>query len=105
MLRMHMPIMARTLRRNTLYLAAAGTALCNVAMAAKPEPKEEHLFIAEQFTYDDNLFRAAEGSDSDLIPGDPTDGSARNVSREDYSNRITVGLGNDFHLGRQTLRL
>ena len=100
-----MPNMARTLRRNTLCLAAAGTALCNVAMAAKPEPKEEHLFIADQFTYDDNLFRAAEGSDSDLIPGDPTDGSARNVSREDYSNRVTVGLGNDFHLGRQTLRL
>lgn len=90
-----MPTMARTFRRNTLCLAAAGTALCNVAMAAKPEPQEEHLFIAEQFSHDDNLFRAADSSDSS------TDG----VSREDYSNRITVGLGDDMQFGRQTLKL
>lgn len=91
-----MPTKVRTLRRNTLCLAAAGTVLVNagsVAEAARPEQKEEHLFISEQYVYDDNLFRASE---TDITPG---------VAREDYSNRISLGLGNDFHLGEQTVRL
>lgn len=104
---------ARTLRRNTLCLAAAGTALCNVnpgnvAMAAQPDAKqEEHFYLAEQFVYDDNLFRSAERDDSEVVPGAPIDPNApaRAVSREDYVNRITVGVGNDFHMGQQTLRL
>jgi len=88
-------------------LLAAGTALCNVAAAAKPEPKEEHLFISDQLIYDDNLFRRGENQDSEVIPGDPTDPTdpTRQVAREDYSNRLTVGVGNDFHLGKQTLRV
>lgn len=102
-----MPTMARTLRRRTLCLAAASTALCNVATAAQPEKKEEHLFISEQFVYDDNLFRAPETSDPDAIPGDPgaPDATTRGLSREDYSNRITLGLGDDMQFGRQTLKL
>jgi len=103
---------ARILRRHSLYLAA-GTALCHatvggVALAASPEEKrEEHFYLSEQFTYDDNLFRAAESDDLGLIPVDPADPGAtpREVSREDYVNIITVGLGNDFHMGQQTLRL
>ena len=101
-----MPTKARTLRRSTLCVAAAGTALCNVATAAKPEAEEEHLFISEQFVYDDNLFRAAETGD--VIPGDPTlPGATPGLvrSREDYSNRITVGIGDDMQFGRQTLKL
>lgn len=95
------------LRRNSLCLAAATSALCNVALAAQPdEKKEEHLYISEQFTYDDNLFRAAETEDLS-IPVDPNDPNAvaRQVEREDYVNLITVGVGNDFHMGQQTLRL
>lgn len=84
------------LRRNTLLLAAVSTVLCNAALAAQPdEKKEEHLYLSEQFLYDDNLFRAAEST------GVP----AGAESREDYVNRITLGLGNDFHMGQQTLRL
>nr|WP_298728870.1 outer membrane beta-barrel protein [uncultured Steroidobacter sp.] len=95
-----------TLRRNTLCLAAVGTVLCQAALAAQPDEKqEEHLYLSEQFLYDDNLFRRAETSD--VIPGSPLDPNAppREVSREDYVNRITVGVGNDFHMGQQTLRL
>lgn len=103
----------RTLRRNSLCLAVAGTALCNVtmsniALAAQPnEKEEEHLWLSEQFSYDDNLFRSAESEDVDVIPGDPTDPNApvRDVAREDYVNLISLGVGNDFHLGQQTLRL
>src|SRR5688500_10050239 len=103
-----MPMLARTLHRRTLCLAAASTALCNVAAAAQPDKPEEHLFISEQFVYDDNLFRAPETSDPDAIPGDPTDPGVtpdQELSREDYSNRITVGLGDDMQFGRQTLKL
>lgn len=103
----------RKLRRNSLCLAAAGTVLCNVtmsnaALAAQPEEKkEEHLYVSGQYTYDDNLFRSAEGEDIDVIPGDPTDPGAtpREVAREDYVSLITAGVGNDFHMGQQTLRL
>lgn len=93
----------RTLRRGTLCLAAASTALCNVgaALAAQSdEKKEEHLWIADQFVYDDNLFRSAESEDLGTAPN-----SSRAVSREDYANRLTLGLGNDFNLGQHTLRL
>src|SRR5687768_8857631 len=84
------------LRSNALCLAAVSTVLCNAALAAQPdEKKEEHLYLSEQFLYDDNLFRDAETTD--VPPGA--------VSREDYVNRITLGLGNDFHMGQQTLRL
>ncbi|HEY0940182.1 MAG TPA: outer membrane beta-barrel protein [Steroidobacter sp.] len=100
------------LRRNSLCLAAAGTALCNVtlsnvALAAQPDEKqEEHFYISNQFSYDDNLFRAAETEDLS-IPVDPTDPNAvpRVVEREDHVNLLAVGVGNDFHLGQQTLRL
>lgn len=99
------------LRRHSLRVAAAGTALCsvlgNVALAAQPgEQKEEHLWLSEQFSYDDNLFRAAETEDLS-IPVDPNDPNAvpRVVEREDYVNIITAGVGNDFHLGQQTLRV
>ena len=103
----------RKFRRNSLCLAAAGTALCNVTMsnvvlAAEPgEKKEEHLWLSEQFTYDDNVFRAAESEDINASPIDPNDPGAipREVSREDYVNIITAGVGNDFHMGQQTLRL
>lgn len=96
------------LRRNTLCLAAVSTVLCNAALAAQPnEKKEEHLYFSEQFLYDDNVFRDAESTDTDLIPVDPIDPNApvRDISREDYYNRLTVGLGNDFQMGQQTLRL
>lgn len=103
----------RSLRRNSLCLAAAGAALCNVAIsnvavAAQPdEKKEEHLYLSEQFTYDDNVFRAAKTEDVDAIPSDPTDPNStpRDVSREDYVNIVTAGVGNDFNMGQQTLRL
>lgn len=91
---------ANTLRRNPLLLAAVGTVLCNAALAAQPnDKKEEHLWLSEQFLYDDNVFRDAESTDSVV---DPT---AREVSREDYVNRITVGLGNDFNMGQHSLKL
>jgi hypothetical protein len=100
-------------RRHSLCVAAAGTALCNVTMsdvalaAESSEKKEEHLWLSEQFTYDDNVFRAARTEDLNVIPGDPTDPNStpRLVSREDYVNIITAGVGNDFHMGQQTLRL
>jgi hypothetical protein len=94
----------RTLRRNTLCLAAAGTALCQlsgVALAAEQDKKEEHLWLADQFVYDDNLFRSAESDDLGVDPSDPS----RTVAREDYSNRLMLGVGNDFNWGQQALRL
>lgn len=97
-----MPMLARTLHRRTLCLAAASTALCNIAAAAQPDPPEEHLFISEQFVYDDNLFRAPEGGDPDAIPGATPN---QDLSREDYSNRLTLGLGDDMQFGRHTLKL
>jgi hypothetical protein len=95
-----------TLRRNTLCLAAVSTVLCNAALAAQPdnEKKEEHLYLSEQYLYDDNLFRDAESDGTGGLPGDPN-APAREVSREDYVNRLTLGVGNDFHMGQQTLRL
>jgi hypothetical protein len=103
-----MPTKLGKVRRGSLYLAAAGTALCgNVVLAAQAdEKKEEHLYLSEQYTYDDNLFRSAENAESDVIPGNPNDPNAtsRDVSREDYLNLVTLGLGNDFHMGQQTLR-
>ena len=97
-----MPMMARTFGRKTLCVAAAGTALCHVSMAAQPDQKEEHLFISEQVVYDDNLFRTSDDSDR-LTPSAGT--QAQEVSREDYSNRITLGLGNDFNMGQHALKL
>lgn len=99
------------LRRHSLYLAA-GTALCNITIgglalaAATQETREEHFYLAGQFTYDENLFRSA-ASHTDVIPGDPAnpDATSRAVSRTDYLSIITAGLGNDFHMGQQTLRL
>lgn len=95
-----------TLRRNTLCLAAVSTVLCNAALAAQPdgEKKEEHLYLSEQYLYDDNLFRNAESDGAGIVPGDPS-APPRDVSREDYVNRLTLGIGNDFHLGQQTMRL
>lgn len=105
-----MPIMARKLRHRTLYLAAAGTPLCialvNVAVAADKDPREEHFYIGDQIVYDDNVFRSAE-DEIETVPIDPRDPNSptRPVAREDYSNRITVGLGNNFQMGQQSLKL
>ncbi|MET0534496.1 MAG: outer membrane beta-barrel protein [Steroidobacter sp.] len=106
-----MPKQANQSRRRTLCLAAASTPLCitlsNVALSAPDDKREEHFYLSEQIVYDDNLFRSSQTTDEIVIPIDPSDPNSpvRIVSREDYSNRITAGLGNDFHMGQQTLKL
>lgn len=106
-----MPTRALKSRRRTLCLAAASTPFCitlgNVALAAQADQKEEHFYLAEQIVYDDNLFRSSLDDDEYQVPIDPNDPNSplRLVSRDDYSNRITAGLGNNFQMGQQTLKL
>lgn len=106
-----MPTRAPASRRRALCLAAASTPLCiplsNVALAAQPDQREEHFYLSDQVVYDDNLFRSSLTADQIVVPIDPTDPNSptRLVTREDYSNRLTLGLGNDFQMGQQTLKL
>lgn len=118
-----MPDNARTSRRRTSYLAAASTplyfvlsngALCNGALGNgesaqsddRRNQEEEHFYLGEEIVYDDNLFRTAR-TDMDTLPVDPSDPNSplRTVAREDYSNRITLGLGNNFQMGQHALKL
>ena len=108
-----MPDNARTACRRTLCLAAASTplylVLSNGALAQgdnRRDAEEEHFYIGEQIVYDDNLFRTAQ-TGTVTLPIDPSDpnSATRTVAREDYSNRITLGLGNNFQMGQQTLKL
>lgn len=96
---------AHSIRHQTLYLAIASI-LSNVALAAEKDPREEHFYLGEQIVYDDNVFRSAD-NEIETVPINPADPNSltRPVAREDYSNRITLGLGNDFHMGRQALKL
>jgi hypothetical protein len=105
-----MPTRAHPFHRRTLCSIAVGTALQlasgNTLLAAQPNKNEEHLYLAEQIIYDDNLFRLAD-TESNTLPIDPNDplSPTRDVAREDYANRITVGIGNDFNMGQQALKL
>ncbi|HEX7114007.1 MAG TPA: outer membrane beta-barrel protein [Steroidobacter sp.] len=79
--------------------AAAFASVCAHAQSRSAEEEEEHFYLSEQYTYDDNLFRRAATAGPDGSPAlDPA------LSRDDQINRITAGLANDFHFGRQTLR-
>ena len=100
-----MPTKVHSIRHRTLYLAVA-LALSNAALAADKDPREEHFFLSEQMVYDDNVFRSAD-TEIETVPINPADpnSATRPVAREDYSNRITLGLGNDFQTGRQSLKL
>jgi hypothetical protein len=100
-----MPKQAHSIRYRTLYVAVAAT-LSNVALAADKDPREEHFYLGEQIVYDDNVFRSAD-DEIETVPINPSDPNSltRPVAREDYSNRITLGLGNDFNMGRHALKL
>jgi hypothetical protein len=78
----------------------------SVAAAANKDSREEHFYLSEEVLYDDNVFRSAD-SEVETVPINPADPNSltRPVAREDYSNRVTLGLGNDFNMGRQSLKL
>jgi opacity protein-like surface antigen len=100
-----LPMKLHSMRHRTLCLAIAIT-LSNAAVAADKDPREEHFYLSEQMVYDDNVFRSAD-AEVETVPVNPGDPNSvtRPVAREDYSNRITLGLGNDFQTGRQSLKL
>jgi hypothetical protein len=104
-----MPTKAHSIRHRALYLAVAAPVhmvLSNAALAADKDPREEHFYLSDQIVYDDNLFRSAD-TEIETVPINPADPNSgmRPVAREDYSNRMTLGLGNDFQMGRQALKL
>lgn len=86
----------RAIRFSTALIALATATMASAQSSERPKPEEiETLFISDQYTYDDNLFRLSESADL----SDPL--NAGIVSREDYINRLTVGLGEDLEIGRQ----
>lgn len=109
-----MPTRAHSPRHRTLSLAVASTplfvALSNVALAAQSgnrgDQQEEHLYFGDQIVYDDNVFRSAE-NEIELVPINPADPNSptRPAAREDYANRMTLGLGNNFQMGQHALKL
>ena len=78
---------------------AAGLCVCVTSHAqSTPQQKPEEietLYISDQYSYDDNLFRLSESADL----SDPL--NAGIVSRDDYVNRLTAGIGEDIEIGRQ----
>jgi len=100
-----MPKQAHSIHHRVLFLAIA-TVLSNAALAAEKDTREEHFYLGEQIVYDDNVFRSAD-NEVETVPINPADplSPTRPVAREDYSNRITLGLGNDFNMGRHALKL
>ena len=92
-------------RHRTLCLAPL-VVMGNVALAADKDSREEHFYLADQMLYDDNVFRSPE-TEIETVPVNPRDPNSpvRPVAREDYSNRIIVGMGNDFNMGRHALKL
>lgn len=95
-------------RANTKLPYAAGIiALCAVSLSHAQSGTEEQsdteevetLYVSEQYSYDDNLFRLSRSAGAlEPLP----DGV---VAREDYVNRLTAGIGEDLELGRQVFTL
>jgi hypothetical protein len=87
----------------TLCAATAGIAMVPLSLAAQTQTQTdaddevEILYVGDQYSYDDNLFRLPEDRDIALVPGVQ--------SREDYINRLTVGIGEDMELGRQVFTI
>lgn len=80
-----------------LLLAGTCVAMPSIAQTSAPKKSEEieTFFISDQYSYDDNLFRLSESADLN----DPLNSGI--ASRDDYVNRLTVGLGEDLEVGRQ----
>lgn len=86
--------------KNSVWITALVAPLASGAAWSQAEPQspeEEHFFLSEQLTYDDNLFRTAEEDSSS-----PIDDLRE---RDDYMNRITAGIGDDMRVGQQVFRL
>lgn len=89
-----------TFTLGTLMIGVAVASMAHAQSRERPKPEEiETLFISDQYTYDDNLFRLSESADL----SDPL--NAGIVSREDYVNRLTVGVGEDLEVGRQVFSI
>lgn len=78
-------------------VTVAMTALCAAARAQTKSPEEEHFYMSEQLVHDDNLFRVPRA-------GAPDGDTHAIASRDDQINRLTLGIGDDMHFGRQILR-
>lgn len=90
----------RTLSLGMVMIGIAVASIANAQSRERPKPEEiETLYISNQYTYDDNFFRLSESADL----SDPL--NAGIVSREDYVNRLTVGVGEDLEMGRQVFSL
>jgi len=73
-----------------------------VTLPSPPAPEEGNtfnLFVADQFAYDDNLFRVAPNIT------DVTTTFAPNASKDDYINSTTAGANGQWFLGRQAVDL
>jgi hypothetical protein len=91
-------VMGRSGAIPTLSISIASAAACaNMPAHAQSESEEEVeiLYVGDQYSYEDNLFRLPDSRDLGLTPGFE--------SREDYINRLTLGLGEDFEFGRQVV--
>lgn len=90
----------RTHRFTSLALGIAAVSMGAAAHAQSKSAEEiETLYVSDQYSYDDNLFRQSEASSqSDLDAG-------RIASRDDYVNRLTAGIGEDLEIGRQVFSI
>src|SRR5580765_6976899 len=79
-------------------LSALGLVLASVA-AAQAEPVDENnpveFYIADQITYDDNLFRVPPS----LMQTDPAAVTVQSIN--DYQNRASVGMHARWEASRQ----
>jgi exopolysaccharide biosynthesis operon protein EpsL len=82
--------------RSSLYIAAAILLAAQRSQGAVDAADPFELYIADQYSYDDNLFRVPD----DVLAGDPSAIAARD--REDYINRASIGMRTRWDVARQT---
>jgi hypothetical protein len=93
------PTFSRRCRLRTVVTFSCSIAAAYATLAsAQTTPEEiETLYISNQYAYDDNLFRLSEAASQTAVQ------EGQIQSRDDYVNRLTIGLGEDLEFGRQTL--
>lgn len=76
-------------------VAMAGILLAVQANAELEEGESLRVFIGDHFSYDENLYRLADGEDLALQSTGAT------ASRDDYINRISLGMEGEWEWSRQ----
>jgi hypothetical protein len=91
------PILGRTLLLSSC--SALGFGATASAFAQTSADEIETLYVANEYSYDDNLFRQSTAESQRFLQA----GEIR--SRDDYVNKLTLGFGEDIEFGRQTFYL